>query len=75
MRTATTTPEAAVIAATTQTAARSPQRSATMPARTAPTAKPPSRQEDGRRPDGGQLVVVRPMKGDGHLIGARRIVG
>jgi len=26
-------------------------------------------------PTEGQLVDVRPMKGDGHLMGARRIVG
>src|SRR5258708_35411334 len=44
MRTATTSPEAAVRAATTQIAARMPNASATMPASRAPTANPPSRQ-------------------------------
>ncbi len=44
MRMATTSPEIAVIAATTQTAARTPHRSATIPETTAPTANPPSRQ-------------------------------
>lgn len=43
MRTATTSPEAAVRAATAQTAATRPARSATTPATRAPTAKPASR--------------------------------
>src|SRR5215211_189837 len=43
MRTATTTPEAAVSAAMTQMAATRPARSATRPASRAPTAKPASR--------------------------------
>ena len=44
IRTRTTTPDSAVIAATSQIAARNPAASATIPASSAPTAKPPSRQ-------------------------------
>ena len=44
IRTATTSPEAAVSAATAQTAVVMPKASASRPAAKAPTAKPPSRQ-------------------------------
>lgn len=44
IRAATTSPDAAVMAATIQIAARSPHRSAVMPASSAPIAKPASRQ-------------------------------
>ena len=43
MRTATTAPDTAVRAATTQIAARMPKASATTPDSNAPTANPPSR--------------------------------